>query len=68
MQVKGVKMRRREAEMHSLSSSEALTQLLYQRLCLPFFGDVGEQLPENTHKTHDKQHLDKALKIDKKKG
>lgn len=54
--------------MYSLSSSEALTQLLYQRLSLPFFGDVGEQLPENTHKTSNKQHLDKALKIDKKKG
>lgn len=35
--------------MYSLGSPKALTQFLYQRLSLPFFGDVGEQLPENTH-------------------
>lgn len=40
-----------EEEMHSLCSPKALTQFLYERLGLPFFGDVGEQLPEhmNTH-------------------
>lgn len=35
--------------MYSLGSPEALTQFLYQRLRLPLFGDVREQLPERTH-------------------
>lgn len=34
--------------MYSLGSPKALTQFLYQRLCLPFFGDVGEKLSVNT--------------------
>lgn len=44
--------------MYSLGSSEALTQFLDQRLGLPFFSDVREELSENTTK-----HLNKALKI-----
>lgn len=43
MQVRGVKMKRKkEVEMYSLGSPKALTQFLYQRLSLPFFGDVRE--------------------------
>lgn len=42
-------------EIYSLGSPKALTQLLYQRLCLPLLGDVGEQLPENTHNTSSTQ-------------
>lgn len=38
-----------KGEMYSLGSPKALTQFLYQRLSLPFFGDVGEQLSENTN-------------------
>ena len=47
--------------MYSLGSSEALTQFLYQRLSLSFFGDVGEQLSENTQTI---QHQNKALSKD----
>lgn len=32
----------KKVEIYSLGSSKALTQFLYQRLRLPFFGDVGE--------------------------
>lgn len=35
--------------MYSLSSPKALTQFFYQRLCLSFFSDVGEQLSVETH-------------------
>ncbi len=38
-------------EIYSLGSPKTLTQFLYQRLSLSFFGDVGEELSENTH-TH----------------
>lgn len=31
--------------MYSLGSPKTLTEFLYQRLCLSFFCDVGEQLP-----------------------
>ena len=33
--------------LYSLGRSETLTQLLHQRLGLPLFGDVREQLPGN---------------------
>lgn len=45
MQARGVK---KKEEMYSLGSSEALTQFLDQRLGLPFFSDVREELSENT--------------------
>lgn len=41
-------MGKKEVEIYSLGSPKALAQFLYQRLSLPFFGDVGEQLSEST--------------------
>lgn len=56
MQVRGLTKRTEEVGMHSLGSPKALTQFLYQRLSLPFFSDVGEELSENTT-----QHLNNYL-------
>lgn len=36
--------KKKELELNSLGSSEALTQFLHQRFSLPLFGDVREQL------------------------
>lgn len=51
-----------EVEMYLLGSPKTLTQFLYQRLSLPFFCDVGEQLSENARTT---PHLNNDLKIAK---
>lgn len=47
--------------MYSLGSPKTLTQFLYQRLGLPFFCDVGEQLSGKKQT----RHLNNDLKIAK---